>query len=73
MIIQKDRVLAIHIQMEKESIADISRQINELSALINADGGDVVKAVVQKVKKTNSSTLLGSGQPRIMQMLLCLT
>ncbi len=48
--------------MEKESIADISRQINELSALINADGGDVVKAVVQKVKKTNSSTLLGSGQ-----------
>ncbi len=62
MIVRKDRVLAVHIRMDKDPQGDVPKKLEELSALIQADGGEVIGTVVQRIKKANSSTLLGSGQ-----------
>lgn len=62
MINSNEKVLAVHIQTGREAGRDTARYMDELSGLIQADGGDVVETVVQRVKQPNVSTLLGSGQ-----------
>ncbi len=62
MISSNEKVLAVHIQTSREAGRDTARYMDELSGLIQADGGDVVETIVQRVKQPNVSTLLGSGQ-----------
>ncbi len=57
-----EKALAVHIVVEKEPSFETEKRMEELGALIRADGGHVVETVVQRVKVPNSSTLLGSGQ-----------
>ncbi|MGC8684335.1 MAG: GTPase HflX [bacterium] len=58
----RDRVLAVHVIMGKESNAEISQHIAELISLINTDGGNVVETIVQRIRAPRSSTLFGPGQ-----------
>ncbi len=62
LIVRQDRVLAVHVLMERESVGSASRHVAELTSLINADGGSVVETLIQRVRIPNSSTLFGSGQ-----------
>ncbi len=62
LIVRQDRVLAVHVLMEREPVSITSRHSAELASLIKADGGSVVETLIQKVRTPNSSTLLGSGQ-----------
>lgn len=62
MTARKDRVLAVHVHREREPESGVPKKLEELSALVRADGGEVIETVVQKIKQPNSSTLLGSGQ-----------
>jgi len=57
-----ERVLAVHIILDKRISGDTSQQVAELTSLINADGGEVIQTLVQRIKLPNSSTLLGKGQ-----------
>jgi GTP-binding protein HflX len=57
-----ERVLAVHIISDKRISGDTSQQVAELTSLINADGGEVIQTLVQRIKLPNSSTLLGKGQ-----------
>ena len=59
---RQDRVLAVHVLMEREPAGHSARHMAELSSLIQADGGTVVETMTLKVRTPNSSTLLGSGQ-----------
>ena len=59
---RQDRVLAVHVLMEREPAGHSARQMAELTSLIQADGGTVVETMTLKVRTPNSSTLLGSGQ-----------
>ena len=59
---RQDRVLAVHVLMEREPAGHSARRMAELTSLIQADGGTVVETLTLKVRTPNSSTLLGSGQ-----------
>ncbi len=59
---RQDRVLAVHVLMEREPAGHSARRMAELASLIQADGGTVVETLTLKVRTPNSSTLLGSGQ-----------
>ena len=58
----QERVIAVHVLMEREPAGDTARRRAELASLIQADGGAVVDTLTLKVRTPNSSTLLGSGQ-----------
>ncbi len=62
MTIQKETVLAVHIQTGTESDSMKERRIRELNALIYADGGEVVETKVKKINTPNNATFLGKGQ-----------
>ncbi|MCL4557879.1 MAG: GTPase HflX [Deltaproteobacteria bacterium] len=58
----REKVLAVHVQTERQTGIDTARQVDELRALIQTDGGDIVETMVIRVKQPSVSTLLGSGQ-----------
>ncbi len=62
MTIQKETVLAVHLQTGAESDSMKERRIRELNALIYADGGEVVETKVKKINTPNNATFLGKGQ-----------
>ncbi|MCL4478275.1 MAG: GTPase HflX [Deltaproteobacteria bacterium] len=62
MTIQKETVLAVHIQTGTESDSMKERRIRELNALIYADGGEVVETKVKKINTPHNATFLGKGQ-----------
>jgi len=57
-ITEKNSAILVGLQIRK----DISRFMDELEALTEADGVEVVGRVIQLVEKPNKATLIGSGK-----------
>jgi len=57
-ITEKNSAILVGLQIRK----DISRFMDELEALAEADGVEVVGRVIQSVEKPNKATLIGSGK-----------
>lgn len=61
-----DRVLAVHVSLERESPSKSAQHIAELVSLITTDGGSVVQTLVQRITTPRSSTLFGPGQIQLI-------
>ncbi len=62
MVGKRERVLAVHVQTGRQTGYEAARRVDELKALVQTDGGSIVKTMVMRVKQPSVSTLLGSGQ-----------